>query len=98
MDNDNTTLSSTHKILPPEFCLPDGSPFQAIADIALDKGSKEGMAIFEKVLNEYLSGIQGIVCTLMSVTSVSSLSLVLIRLRFRLETWLYLRNFLKFLT
>ena len=57
MDNDDTTLSSTHKILPPEFCLPDGSPFQAIADIALDKGSKEGLAIFEKVLNEYLSGI-----------------------------------------
>ena len=57
MDNDNTTLSSTHKILPPEFCLPDGSPFQAIADIALDKGSKEGLAIFEKVLNKYLSGI-----------------------------------------
>ena len=57
MDNDDTTLSSTHKILPPEFCLPDGSPFQAIADIALDKGSKEGLAIFEKVLNKYLSGI-----------------------------------------
>ena len=57
MDNDNTTLSSTHKILPPEFCLPDGSPFQAIADIALDKGRKEGLAIFEKVLNKYLSGI-----------------------------------------
>ena len=38
------------------------------------------------------------ISTMMSVTSVSSISLVLIRLRFRLETWLYLRNFLKFLT
>ena len=57
MDNDNTTLSSTHKILPPEFCLPDDSPFQEIADIAMEKGSKEALAIFEKVLNEYLSGI-----------------------------------------
>ena len=52
MDNDNTTLSSTHKILPPEFCLPDDSPFQEIADIAMEKGSKEALAIFEKVLNE----------------------------------------------
>ena len=57
MDNDNTTLSSTHKILPPEFCLPDDSSFQEIADIAMEKGSKEALAIFEKVLNEYLSGI-----------------------------------------
>ena len=57
MDNDNTTLSSTHKILPLEFCLPDDSPFQEIADIAMEKGSKEALAIFEKVLNEYLSGI-----------------------------------------
>ena len=52
MDNDNTTLSSTHKILPLEFCLPDDSPFQEIADIAMEKGSKEALAIFEKVLNE----------------------------------------------
>ena len=57
MDNDNTTLSSTHKILPLEFCLPDDSPLQVIADIAMEKGSKEALAIFEKVLNEYLSGI-----------------------------------------
>ena len=51
MDNDNTTLSSTHKILPLEFCLPDDSPLQVIADIAMEKGSKEALAIFEKVLN-----------------------------------------------
>ena len=57
MDNDNTTLSSTHKILPLGFCLPDNSALQVIADIAMEKGSKEALAIFEKVLNEYLSGI-----------------------------------------
>ena len=57
MDTDNTTLSSTHKILPLEFCLPDDSPPQVIADIAMQKGSKEALAIFEKVLNKYLSGI-----------------------------------------
>ena len=57
LEEDNTTLSNTPKILPPEFCLPEDSHFRAIADITMEKGSKEGLALFEKVLNKYLSGI-----------------------------------------
>lgn len=61
LEEDNTTLSNTHKILPPEFCLPEESPFRAIADITKEKGSKDGLALLEKVLNKYLSEIPGIV-------------------------------------
>lgn len=67
VNKDNTFLSSTHKIIPPEFCLPDDSPFREIANIAMEKGSKEGMAHLEKVLKEYLSQIPDIFIMMVAV-------------------------------
>lgn len=75
LEEDNTTLSNTHKILPPEFCLPEDSPFRAIADITMEKGSKEGLALFEKVLNNYLSGIQEIVIMMAAVYFIKDMFL-----------------------
>lgn len=75
MEEDNTTLSNTHKILPPEFCLSEDSPFRAIADITMEKGSKEGLALFEKVLNKYLSGIQEIVIMMAAVYFIKDMFL-----------------------
>lgn len=75
LEEDNTTLSNTHKILPPEFCLPEDSPFRAIADITMEKGSKEGLALFEKVLNKYLSGIHEIVIMMAAVYFIKDMFL-----------------------
>lgn len=75
LEEDNTSLSNTHKILPPEFCLPEDSPFRAIADITMEKGSKEGLALFEKVLNKYLSGIQEIIIMMAAVYFIKGMFL-----------------------
>ena len=56
--NDDTTLSSVHKILPVSGFRASGkSFFHGVADITMKKGSEEGLALFKQLFKEYVSKI-----------------------------------------